>query len=304
MTNTSAPVYAKINGTKVVYNGGAAGTAFPVWRQWNIDLASVAGLNLKSIKTLAIGVGDGTAGGTGTIFIDDIRLYAAPPQIVTPADPGNSGLVVLYAMEGDLKDTSGKNNNGTASGEPALVDGQLGFGKALSFDGTNDYVDLPIGTLVSTMTSGTFAAWVNYANTGNAWQRVFDFGTGPLVYMYLAAESGATNAARFAITLNGYAAGAESAVDGTGALGDGWHHLAVVIDAAGMTLKLYQDGTLVDSGATRTLPRELGVTTQNWLGRSQFTPNPDPFFAGMLDDFRIYNRALSDSEVRYLAGDR
>jgi hypothetical protein len=47
---------------------------------------------------------------------------------------------------------------------------------------------------------------------------------------------------------------------------------------------------------------DLGVTTQNWLGRSQWTA--DPFFGGSIDDFHIYNRALSESEVRYLAGDR
>ena len=44
------------------------------------------------------------------------------------------------------------------------------------------------------------------------------------------------------------------------------------------------------------------MTNQNWLGRSQWTA--DAFFTGVLDDFRIYNRALSESEVRYLAGDR
>ena len=152
------------------------------------------------------------------------------------------------------------------------------------------------------MTSGTFATWVNYANTGTAWQRIFDFGTGPLIYMFLTAEDIATTSARFAISTNGYAAGAESLVRAPVALGTGWHHLAVVIDSASMTLRLYQDGAFVASAATKTLPKDLGVTTQNWLGRSQFTA--DPFFAGVLDDFRVYNRALSDSEVRYLAGDR
>jgi hypothetical protein len=47
----------------------------------------------------------------------------------------------------------------------------------------------------------------------------------------------------------------------------------------------------------------MAATSQNWLGRSQFI-TVDPYFNGSLDDFRIYNRALSESEVRYLAGDR
>ncbi len=50
------------------------------------------------------------------------------------------------------------------------------------------------------------------------------------------------------------------------------------------------------------LPEDLGVTNQNWIGRSQFTA--DAFFNGAADDFRIYNRAMSAAEVRYLAGDR
>jgi hypothetical protein len=56
------------------------------------------------------------------------------------------------------------------------------------------------------------------------------------------------------------------------------------------------------SGLTATLPKDLGSTTQNWLGRSQYTA--DAYFSGALDEFRIYNRALSAGEVRYLVGDR
>ena len=44
------------------------------------------------------------------------------------------------------------------------------------------------------------------------------------------------------------------------------------------------------------------MTTQNWIGRSQFTA--DAFFNGTVDDFRIYNVALTEGQVRYLAGDR
>ena len=91
-------------------------------------------------------------------------------------------------------------------------------------------------------------------------------------------------------------------VNGPAALPTGWHHVAVVIDSATMRLQLYQDGALVASGATTVLPKDLGATSQNWLGRSQWTA--DAFFGGSIDDFRIYNRALSESEVRYLAGDR
>ncbi len=303
VNNVGAPLYVKINDTKVLYNDGAASTALPLWKQWNIDLAA-SGANLKSVKTLTIGIGDGSAGGTGTIFIDDILLYAAPPQVVTATDPGTGGLVALYAMEGNVQDSSGKNSNGTASGDPTFVQGLAGYGKALSFDGTNDYVDLPIGSLVSTLNSTTVAAWVYFTNTGNAWQRIFDFGNAgvgtasPNVYMFLSSNNG-SRIVRFAIRT---ATVGEQGVNGPAALPTGWHHVAVVIDSTTMRLQLYQDGAPVASGATTVLPKDLGATSQNWLGRSQWTA--DPFFGGSIDDFRIYNRVLSESEVRYLAGDR
>ena len=60
--------------------------------------------------------------------------------------------------------------------------------------------------------------------------------------------------------------------------------------------------TVVAEGPTQPLPADLGVTTQNWIGRSQY--EGDAYFMGMLDEFHIYNRALSTGEIRYLAGDR
>jgi len=68
------------------------------------------------------------------------------------------------------------------------------------------------------------------------------------------------------------------------------------------TVQLCLDGDVVATETTDTLPADLGVTTQNWLGRSQWAA--DDYFAGMLDEFRIYNRALSAGEILYLAGDR
>ena len=87
-----------------------------------------------------------------------------------------------------------------------------------------------------------------------------------------------------------------------GILAVGWHHVAVAIDSQAKTITLYVDGERIASGATAVLPKDLGKTTQNWIGRSQYAPTR--YFLGSIDDFRIYNRALSPAEVRYLAGDR
>jgi len=96
--------------------------------------------------------------------------------------------------------------------------------------------------------------------------------------------------------------GAEQIVDGPTPLSLGWHHVAVTIDTQATTTTIYVDGEPVASGGTAQLPRDMGVTTQNWIGRSQYSA--DAYFLGSIDDFRIYDRALSAAEVRYLAGDR
>jgi len=70
--NVPGQLYAKVNGVKVAYDGNADNLKAPAWQVWNINLASV-GTNLQSVTTLAIGV-EGS-GATGTLLLDDIRLY-------------------------------------------------------------------------------------------------------------------------------------------------------------------------------------------------------------------------------------
>ncbi|MHC4173315.1 MAG: discoidin domain-containing protein [Planctomycetota bacterium] len=69
-------LYVKVNNSKVVYDGDAADIAKPQWTQWNIDLASV-GVSLQNITKLSIGI-DGS-GASGTLYVDDIRLYQSAP---------------------------------------------------------------------------------------------------------------------------------------------------------------------------------------------------------------------------------
>ncbi len=68
-------LYVKIDGTKVVYDGDAGDIAKVEWKRWNIDLASL-GANLQNVTKLAIGI-DGN-GASGTLYVDDIRLYPLP----------------------------------------------------------------------------------------------------------------------------------------------------------------------------------------------------------------------------------
>jgi len=69
-------LYVKVNGSKVVYGGDAADIAKQQWTQWSIDLASL-GVDLQNITKLSIGIDDISA--SGTLYVDDIRLYRLAP---------------------------------------------------------------------------------------------------------------------------------------------------------------------------------------------------------------------------------
>ncbi len=294
--NAPAPLYVKINNTKVSYNNGANATTMGLWKQWTIPL-SETGATLKSVKSLTIGV---AGSGAGTMFFDDIRLYAAAPESVSPVDPGTSGLLALYTLDGNVQDSSGKKYDGTITGNMSYEDGYAGQG--LVFNGVNSYVDLPIGPMIATLTDTTIATHIKFGGGSGSWQRVWDFGSGSGTspYMFLCPRQGTSGPLRFAIRT---ATVSEQVVNTEVALSEGsWQHVAVTIDSVSMTASIYLDGALVASGATVLLPKDLGETTQNWLGRSQYAV--DGYFLGSLDDFRIYNRVLSEAELRYLAGDR
>ena len=291
VTNSPASLYLKIDDTKVPFDNDAA-TAMPVWKQWAVPLAAT-GANLESVGSVTIGI---EGGSTGTVFIDDIRLYAVAPQAVNPVDPGTSGLVALYAMDGNAQDSSGNDYHGTIHGNISYDAGYAG--QALVMNGIDTYVDLPIGTELSTMTDTTVATHVYFGGGTGAWQRVFDFGAGTSRYMFFCPRTGTAGIMTFVVRGS---TGAEQIVDGPTSLSVGWHHVAVTIDTQTTTTTIYIDGEPVASGGTAQLPRDMGVTDQNWIGKSQY---PDALFLGSIDDFRIYNRALSAAEVRYLAGDR
>jgi hypothetical protein len=131
-------------------------------------------------------------------------------------------------------------------------------------------------------------------DTNAAWARVFDFGSGTGAYMFLAPVSGA-NTLRYAITTTG--AGGEQIIDASALSAGIWHHVAVTL--SGSVGFLYVDGKTVATNSNLTLkPSSLGSTTQNYIGKSQYA---DPNLNGSMDDFRIYTRALSATEVSTLA---
>jgi hypothetical protein len=190
-------------------------------------------------------------------------------------------------------DASGNEWSATLEGAAAFVPGKNG--NAVSLPGASaDKVTLPNG-VVSTLNDFTITAWVR-PNTFGTWARIFDFGTGTTNYMFLTTQYTGTapNAAkpRFAFRV---ANAAEQGINSSIALTAGaWSHVAVTL--SGNTLTIYVDGTAAGINTSVTnRPSQLGITTQNWLGDSMWSG--DPSLNGLLDDFRIYTRALSAAEI-------
>ncbi len=79
--NAAETMYVVLNGTSGVDNPNPNAAQVSSWTQWNIDLQTF-GIDLTSVNTMTIGFGNRTnptAGGSGMMFFDDIRLYAPAP---------------------------------------------------------------------------------------------------------------------------------------------------------------------------------------------------------------------------------
>ncbi|WP_195763975.1 LamG-like jellyroll fold domain-containing protein [Pseudoduganella rivuli] len=192
-------------------------------------------------------------------------------------------------------DASGNGHTATLAGTAAWTAGRQPLAKALSLPGGGAHVSLPAG-LVDNLSDFTMAAWV-YWNGNQTWARILDFGSNTTRYMFLSPRTG-RGTLGFAITTNG--SRAEYRVDAPAPLPSGqWVHVAVTL--AGADFTIYVNGVAVKTASGVNLPPlQLGTTTQNWLGRSQFSS--DPSFSGKIDDFRIYRGAASAADIAVLAG--
>jgi hypothetical protein len=157
-------------------------------------------------------------------------------------------------------------------------------------------VSLPIGSLISTLTNSTFATWVDFSNSGGAWQRIFDFGVDTGTNMFLTPRTDTAGPMRFAIKALG---GGEQQATAPSTLPSGMRHVAVTIDADHDTIMLYLDGVVVATNTSASYkPSDMGNTPNNWLGKSQYA---DAYLAASIDQFSIFNYALSGDEIAELA---
>jgi hypothetical protein len=212
-------------------------------------------------------------------------------DVASDADSLSVGLVALYLFD-ETGGTSAADSSG--NGYTASLVGGATFSSglqnnALTLSGNGQYVSLPAGVL-NGLTSFSVSTWINQS-ASPVWARVFDFGTGTTAYMFLTPNSG--NTLRFSITTMGF--NREQQVNAPMVATGSWQQVALTL--SGNTGVLYANGVEVGRTTNMTLnPSSIAPTTQQWIGRSEFAP--DPYFAGQIDNFRIYSRALSAAEVQ------
>ena len=187
-------------------------------------------------------------------------------------------------------DSSKRGRNGTLQGGLSFdKDSAPGrTGKALKFDGKEGFVQITGYKGVSGTAPRTLAAWIKTKTSKGeivSWG-VGDFGK-MLIFGFIRGRTGVT-------PKGGYLYMNDPAND------DAWHHVAVVVEEAKTpnlhdNVKLYRDGELAkihDIGLLDLWPIDTGGEQDLRIGQK---------FNGLIDEVRLYDRALSEDEIKALA---
>jgi hypothetical protein len=195
----------------------------------------------------------------------------------------------LHEDSGDANDLSGESNDGTVSGAVQGVAGRSGL-TGYSFDGTDDYVDIPdnIGVF-SGSEDFTIALWIRPKDLTTDYVRHIHFQGEGKVEIYNSATNGEVT---YAVEQDG--AGSSRATTASVSTNE-WTHLVGTF-SSGSTMELYKDASLVDF-----LSHSITSTTQNnTSSRIGSFDGTSYWFDGSIADARVYNRVLSQMEVQAL----
>ena len=245
----------------------------------------------------------------------EVNTQDAGPHVFVPEE----GLVVHYRFNessGNAVHDYAGDNDALIVGTPenfeqwvsaGRVDGALKLAcGAAPQGGTGHYVELPQGILLG-LREASISLWLNRSG-GPMWQRVFDLGSGQPVWLFftpyggtgLPVVAGRTPALIFVdfVPIADAPAGEGQLSINESIPVSTWTHFALTWSAD--QVKVYLNGKLAAQTTTHgaVKPSDLGNTGQNYLGRSQF--ETDPYFDGLLDEFRIYDHVLSESDVAEL----
>jgi uncharacterized protein (TIGR03437 family) len=215
---------------------------------------------------------------------------------VIPPTTTAGGLVASYSFnEGSgstLNDLSGNSNNGTIFGATWTNNGK--YGKALSFNGTSSYVDLGNSALLQLTGSMTLSAWIKSAanppddgqiiaksdNTGG-WQLKTSPDTGVRTFGMAVSSNSTAHIQRYSSIQPSLST---------------WYHVAGVYNASTQVMNIYVNGVLVNGTLRGTIPAsQFNNAAQHvTIGKR----SGGFYFNGVIDELRVYNRALSLAEIQ------
>ena len=210
----------------------------------------------------------------GFIFFLSLNFiaYADSSLVASYSFNENSGLTA--------GDSSGNSNNGSISNATWNTGGK--YGSALSFNGTNSIVSVNDSNSLDLTTGMTIEAWVK-PTTLSSWRTIIlKEKTTSLAYaLYANTDTGKPSAEMYGT----------SALAGTTQLPlNTWTHIAATYD--GTTLKLYINGSMVSSKSTSITIR-ISLDPLRIGGNTKW----GEYFNGLIDEVRIYNRALTNLEI-------
>ena len=212
--------------------------------------------------------------------------------VTTAANP--SSLIAHYKMDDAagqtvVADATGNNFTGTAANNIVSVNGKVG--NAITFNGTDDSINYPS---LGTLTQITVAGWFKTTDTSAEYRAFSHNATAPYI-SFRFNHVGTANKLQVSVK-----ADAEETLVDTSLTLTGWNHIAITAVDGGDAI-LYVNGILSTSAVSI---GTFSTTTQtstngNNIGSSR---NADTNFKGDIDDVRIYNEALTASQVKNLAG--
>lgn len=191
-------------------------------------------------------------------------------------------------------DSSGNNNVGTMTGGGVTWNPAGHTGSALSFDGTAGYLNIPNSTSLGLTSSHTLEAWIKPTSL-TGYQSIFTkeipgAGCSSLAYWFQ------LNGNRLAAGFNNGSSCIEHLTTNQPTLTVGtWNHVAAVFDDAANTYKIYLNGTLVTTQTENGAPSVKNSPLM--IGQSGYNGGANERWHGLLDDIRIYNRALTAAEI-------
>ncbi len=223
--------------------------------------------------------GDPVSGMEGFVFDESCE-----PVIAVPTD----GLVAYYPFNGNANDESGNGNDGTVSGASLTNDRFGNPNSAYSFDGTNDRILVPHDPSLNLGTEFTISAWVISDVTVPSNNSMIAKGGSYGSHEYALYFANGSN--KPWVSLNGGAASNQQVGPNVGVSTTDWLHIVGLYEAG--VLKLYIDAV---EGAAANRAAPVATTSALRIGELQSI-----FHRGLIDDIRIYNRALTDTEIQVL----